>query len=245
MTDIEALLESGLSEAEAKVYLALLETGESMAGAVIKKAGLHRATTYQVLQRLAEKGLVSSVIKAKKRHFSAAEPQRLMDALRQREERLSEALPRLSGIMRANKEKQDVEVYSGARGIRTTLDAMLSEIGAGGEYLDFGVSGLFVDVMGSYWHAWQRRKKKMGIRSRVIFNEEVKVKKSELLRGYYGRARFHPRENASLTDTMIYRDTVMLIIWTAHPPIAVVVKNAENAKSYRNQFEMMWKAAKK
>ncbi|MCX6770325.1 MAG: hypothetical protein NT051_06680, partial [Candidatus Micrarchaeota archaeon] len=140
---------------------------------------------------------------------------------------------------------QEVTVFSGTGGMKNALEAMLEEICDGGEYLDFGVSGLFLEVMGSYWHAWKRRKKKMRIRSSVVFNEDVTVEKPELVREYFGKCRFHPRQNASLTDTMIYRDTVMLLIWTAHPPIAVVIKNAENAKSYRNQFGVLWKAAKK
>ena len=245
MAEIEVLIESGLSEAEATVYLALLQCGKTMAGAVIRRAGLHRATTYQVLHRLSEKGLVSSVIEGKKRHFTAAEPQRLLDVLKEKEGRLQEALPRLARIMEESREKQEVTVYSGTRGIRTAMDAMLSELGRKGEYLDFGVSGMFLDVMGPYWHLWQRRKREQGIVSRVIFNEDVGNCRPEVLRKYFGKARFHPKENASLTDTMIYNDTVMLLIWTAKPPLAVVIRNADNAKSYRNQFGIMWKAAKK
>jgi len=122
---------------------------------------------------------------------------------------------------------------------------MLEEIGKGGEYLDFGVSGMFLDVMGPYWHLWQARKRKLNVRSRVIFNEDVKAKRPEVLEKYFGKCRYHAQKYASLTDTMIYKSTVMLLIWTARPPVAVVIKNAENAKSYKNQFEMMWKAAKR
>ncbi len=57
MNEIETLESLGLSEAEARVYLALLETGSTLAGPIIKKTGLHRGTTYQILQRLKEKGL--------------------------------------------------------------------------------------------------------------------------------------------------------------------------------------------
>ena len=44
---------------------------------------------------------------------------------------------------------------------------------------------------------------------------------------------------------MIYKDMVILLIWTAKPPIAVVIKNKDNAESYKNQFKLMWKMAKK
>jgi predicted transcriptional regulator len=243
MQFLEALSSAGLTDAEAKVYLALLQTGATPAGAIVKKSGLHRATTYQSLQRLTEKGLASSVIVGKKRHFSAAEPQRLLDSLREQQEYVAQSIPALTNLAKANRSGQEVAVYSGTRGIRTVLDSMLDEMGTGAEYLDFGVSGLFLDVMGPYWHLFQKRKRNQRIRPRVIFDEAVKRRKPELLRSYFGSCRFHPKMNASLTDTMIYKNTVVLLIWTASPPIAVVIRNADNARSYRNQFELMWKSA--
>jgi sugar-specific transcriptional regulator TrmB len=245
MAEIEVLEELGLSEAEAKVYIALLETGSTLAGPVIKKTGLHRGTTYQILQRLKQKGIVSSVIKGKKQYFEATSPERLMDVLREREEKLREILPALKAKLEASKERQEVTVYHGTKGIRTALDKALEELRPGGEYYDFGVSGLFRQIMGPYWDLWQQRKRKYKIRSYVIFNEEVKKNNPQLLKDYVGQARFHPREFPSITDTIIYKDTVILFIWTAKPPVAVVIKNKDNAKSYANQFRMMWKVAKK
>ncbi|MFH1073277.1 MAG: helix-turn-helix domain-containing protein [Nanoarchaeota archaeon] len=245
MAEREVLEELGLSEAEAKVYLALIETGSTLAGLVIKKTGLHRGTTYQILQRLKEKGIVSSIIKGKKQYFEPAPPERLMDVLKEREEQLQEILPTLNARLAASKEKQDVTVYSGAKGIRSVLDKMLEELGPKGEYYDFGVSGLFRQVMGPYWDLFQKHKKELRIKSSLIFNEDVKEKNPQLLKDYIGVARFHPKEYASMTDTIIYKDTVLLLIWTAKPPIAVVIRNKENAESYKNQFRFLWKNVKR
>jgi len=244
MAELEALQEAGLSEAEARIYIALLEAGSTTAGTVIKKVGFHRGTTYQLLQRMKEKGLLSSVIKGKKQYFEPVKPERLLDVLLEREQKLRLALPRLNALLAASKEKQEVEVYVGVKGIRSVLDRMLHELGRGGKYFDFGVSGMLRQVMGPYWHTFQRTKRERKITSYVIFNEEIK-KNEQFLKEYYGKCRFHPKEYASITDTFIYRDTVVLVIWTAKPPLAVVIKNAENAKSYLNQFRMMWKMAKK
>ena len=241
MSEQQVLQELGLSDAEAKVYLALLELGSSLAGPIIKKANLHRGTTYQILQRLKEKGLVSSVIKGKKQYFSAVEPQRLLDVLKQKETNLKQILPGLNAKLKASKEKQEITVYHGVKGIRSVLDKMLEELTPGGEYYDFGVSGLFKEVMGPYWDLWQKRKKKSKIKSKVIFNKDLKKQNPQLLESYFGQARFHPAKFSSLTDTMIYQDTVVLFIWTAKPPIAVVIKNKANAQSYKNQFKLMWK----
>jgi len=245
MSEVEILQELGLSQAESKVYLALLETGSTLAGLIIKKTGLHRGTTYQIIQRLKEKGLVSSIIKGKKQYFSPVHPERLMDVLKERQEKLRQILPILKSRLEESKEKQEVTVYYGLKGIRSVLDTMLEELNQRGEYYDFGVSGLFRECMGSYWDVWQKKKRKYKIKSKVIFTEELKKKNPALLKEYVGQLRFHPEKYFSMTDTMIYKDTVLLLIWTAKPPIAVVIKNKENAQSYKNQFQMMWKVAKK
>ncbi len=245
MSEKEVLQEFGLSEAEAKVYLALLETGSTLAGPIIKKTGLHRGTTYQILQRLLEKGLASSVRKGKKQYFEPANPDRLMDVLKEKTGQLHRILPSLKQKLAENKEQQEVTVYQGAKGIRSALDKMLEDLGRQGTYYDFGVSGLFREIMGPYWDLWQQRKKVQGIKSYVIFTDELKKKNPQLLRDYYGKARFHPKQYMSMTDTMIYKEVVMLLIWTAKPPLAVVIKNKDNAQSYKNQFKLMWKFAKK
>lgn len=244
MDQTALLKELGLTDAEAIVYISLLESGKCGAGSIIRKAGFHRATTYQILRRLMEKGFVSSVVEEKAEHFSAASPKRLLDVLLEKENKLRKALPSLEALCAAGRENQEITVYSGAKGIRSALDRMLDELGKRGEYFDFGVSGLFREVIGPYFQSWQEAKKKNRITSHVIFNCEVKENK-KLLQEYYGKARFCPKGNPSFTDTMIYNDTVVLLIWTAKPPLAIVIKNRENAQSYKNQFLLMWKNAKR
>lgn len=241
MSEIKALEEFGLTETEAKVYLALLEEGSTLAGPIIKKTALHRGTTYQILQRLIEKGLVSYVIKSGKRYFDAISPERFIEILKDKQEQMALVLPSLLQKKEMSKQKQEVNVYSGRKGIKTILEKMLEELKGKG-YLDFGVSGLFRQVMGAYWDVWQKKKKKYKIKSKCIFNEELRD--SELVKDYYGNSRFHSSEFKSLTDTIIYEDKVVLFIWSVSSPIAVEVISKENSKSYRNQFMFMWKSAK-
>ncbi|MBU0472048.1 MAG: helix-turn-helix domain-containing protein [Nanoarchaeota archaeon] len=245
MDEINILEDLGLSEAESKVYLALLETGSTLAGLIIKKTALHRGTTYQILQRLIEKGLVSFVIKSGKRYFEATNPNRFLEMLKEKEEKLKEIMPSLMQKRELSKQNQEVNVYSGYKGIKTVCENILQELKDGGEYLDFGVSGLFKEIMGTYWDQWQRKKKKYNIKAKCIFDEALKQKDPNLLNDNFGEARFHSQEFKSMTDTIIYNDTVVLFIWTGKPPIAIVIENEENAESYRNQFSLMWNNSKK
>jgi len=168
-----------------------------------------------------------------------------MDVLKEKEEKLQEILPNLKAKLEASKEKQEVTVYYGVNGIRSVMDKILEELKPNGTYYDFGVSGLFRNIMGPYWDLWQKKKRKYRIKSYVIFTEEIKKKNPKLLEDYFGAARFHPKEFYSITDTIIYKDTVALFIWTAKPPIAVIIKNKDNAESYKKQFKFMWEYAKK
>ena len=54
--DLQAL---GLSANQAQVYLILVRGGQSKAGAIIKKTGLHRNLVYTALEELLEKRLIS------------------------------------------------------------------------------------------------------------------------------------------------------------------------------------------
>ena len=153
-------------------------------------------------------------------------------------------LPTLSAKKLSTEEPQGVTVYVGLKGLRTVFDEMLEELKNKGTYFDFGVSGLFQEIMPAYWDLWQKRKKKLRIKSHVIFNESLKETNRKLLADYTGEKRFHQKEFPSITDTIIFNDKVVLIIWTAKPPIAIVIRNKENAESYLNQFRILWGACK-
>ncbi|MBT5021437.1 TrmB family transcriptional regulator [Candidatus Woesearchaeota archaeon] len=245
MDEEKILEELGLTPAESKVYLALLETGLTLAGPIIKKTKLHRATAYQILQKLIEKGLACYVSKSGKREFEATSPEILLELLEEQEEQVNSIIPALIELKEKNQRKQEVRVYSGVKKIKSVCEEILDELKYGGEYLDFGVSGLFGKILGPYFYIWQEKKKNWKINAKCIFNEDLLLKNPKYLKDFVGEAKFHPKEHHSPTDTMIFKDIVVMFIWTAEPPIAIVIDNPDVAESYRNQFKVMWKNAKK
>ena len=71
------LIEIGLSEKEAEVYLSLLE-GDSYSILVLsKKTKINRTTIYSVIKSLSEKGLVSETTINTKTNYHAESPDRL------------------------------------------------------------------------------------------------------------------------------------------------------------------------
>ena len=87
LTDLKKI---GLTEGEIKVYQALLELGETTRTQLAKKSGISPSKIYDVANRLLEKGIISSVRKNNVIHFSPADPERIKDFLKQKEEELEQ-----------------------------------------------------------------------------------------------------------------------------------------------------------
>ncbi|MEK6937840.1 MAG: hypothetical protein AABX04_02230, partial [Nanoarchaeota archaeon] len=56
--------------------------------------------------------------------------------------------------------------------------------------------------------------------------------------------RYVDKEVKSNVVTNIYGDKIAIIVWSENPE-AIIIENAEAAKSYKNYFEFMWKYSKK
>lgn len=59
---LEVLEELGLTKSEIKVYLALLELGQSTTGPVVDKAEIASSKIYEILEKLVNKGDRKSVV---------------------------------------------------------------------------------------------------------------------------------------------------------------------------------------
>jgi predicted transcriptional regulator len=239
----QGLSGAGIGGNEARVYVALLITGLATSGRIASEAKLNHTRAYEALDRLRQKGLVSYVIKNNVRNFKAAEPDAILGMMRQKEERLQEIAAELSALRKEEQVKPTAMVYEGKPGLKMLLNIILDSSSNGGEYLDFGVSGQFKRTMGVYWEVWQRRKRKEGVKSRVIFDEGVRG--TELAKEYIGEARFIDSKYHCPSDTFIFGECIAIFVWTAKVPTAILIKDRITSRGYHNVFEWMWANSKK
>lgn len=73
----QSLIEVGLSEKEAGVYIALLSLGRGTVSMISRRANINRTTGYDILDSLLAKGLVSISGKEPKQEYSAEPPENL------------------------------------------------------------------------------------------------------------------------------------------------------------------------
>ena len=123
----------GLAEKEAQVYLSALELGSSTVQQISRKCGVNRPTVYVQIEFLKKKGLISSVIKGKKRYFNAESPEQLIRILEKRKktieaqkEEFEKYLPELKALYNLSDEKPSVKFFEGEEGVKSIRQDILS-----------------------------------------------------------------------------------------------------------------------
>lgn len=238
---INTLTKIGLTDAEAKIYLVLLELGSSQAVHITSKSALHRRTVYDAIERLVEKGLVSYIRENNIKKYEAVDPKNLNKFIEEQKNDLNTILPKLSLLKKLNKEKQQTTFFRGKDGLKSVFNHQL-EIGE--EICIMGASLKAKEVLKYYFPHFDNERKEKNIPVRIIFDESAR-NNPEIKKIPLAKIKFIPNEFGSPAATNIYGENVSIVLWTQDQPIAVQIINKEIAKGYKNQFELLWSIAKK
>jgi sugar-specific transcriptional regulator TrmB len=231
----------GLTHNEALTYKALLQTGETKTGSLVKKTKLHRVQIYDALESLINKGLASYVIKENIKYFQAADPSRLVDFVEEKKVIAEEMLPQLNLLKQEGNQKQTVSIYEGIKGLKSAMNNMLKELENTSDHYVFA-SGHMAEAMGSYYYVFQKIKKKKKIKTSILYDEAFRKRKDIISKTYY-KIRYSPLSYFP-TDTWIYNNKVLIVTYTCKPPIAILIQSQETADSYKGLFNGFWKSAK-
>ncbi len=235
--DTTILENIGLTNAEIKIYLALLELGTATAGPILDKTGLQNSVVHMTLNKLVEKGFVTYVKEGKRNHYQAINPKHIIEYINEKKERFEEILPELLLKQQQAKQKPEIITFRGIKGIRELLTELLE---AGGkEHHTFGSSVKSLMIGDAWWVAYHKKRAAKGIKAKLIFNESLKkwcdVNKYPETEYKFTTIGFEP-----LTETIIRNDKVGIIIWT-DKPLGTIIHQKEAADSYDKFFSMMWK----
>src|SRR3989338_7637729 len=115
----------GLSEKEARVYIASLELGADTAQHIAQKATINRATTYVQIELLKKKGLMSEFEKGKKTFYTAESPERLAGLINAMEKQvdlkrteMARILPNLQDLFLGAGYRAKVRFFEGIEGMK-------------------------------------------------------------------------------------------------------------------------------
>ncbi|MBW2977780.1 hypothetical protein KY331_02960 [Candidatus Woesearchaeota archaeon] len=234
----------GLTQAEIKVYVALLEIGSSTAGKILEKSGLQNSVVHRALNSLIEKGLISFILEGRRKIYKATNPENFHDFIENKRKRFDQILPELKQKQQLSKISTFGEIFKGKKGLSQMYLTLLNS--GSGEYNTFGGgSQVTYDVMGETWwknlHAKRIARK---IPCRQVFDESIKKFGNQLNKRRLTNIKFLPKEYAQLQETIIIGDYVGIAIFTENP-YGILIKDKVVAEGYRKQFEILWEKAKK
>jgi sugar-specific transcriptional regulator TrmB len=233
------LVELGLSEGEAKVYLALLKLGSSPVSEITKETGQHRTTIYDFLDHLLEKGIVSYAIKDGVKYFKIAHPDRLMVYVKEKEAHLNQVMPELIKLHEFKKEELSVEIYRGKEGYKTVLDLLIrtgkSDYAVGFEEEKY--EELDKPMMRRYF----KKLAEKNIHEYAIVSNKAKTIYSKSL-APTSHYRFIDDKYFNPNPIITFGDYVVYTIW--EPLTNIVIKNKQLADAQRKYFKLLWSLAK-
>ncbi len=241
MEDIKAkLIQVGLTDKEAAVYIALLATGKTTAYNLAKKAGLKISTSYVVLESLREKDLVSKIPDSKRQLFLATDPTYFFERLNSNVHALETVLPKLQSLSR-RKEESSVLVYEGYAGIKDALEYKFSAM-RGKTF-----KGLYSSLpdpdekLLRVMTRWSDKCVKAGVDTQVIAPDTADSKRwvQDTLEKYTKGLKLIPEKLWSPEISIEVGDGFVRIIDTKELQ-AVVVDNPKVAMALEQLFAIVW-----
>jgi HTH-type transcriptional regulator, sugar sensing transcriptional regulator len=235
----------GLSDKEAKVYLALLHLGPASVLEVAAKAGINRPTTYVQIETLKKQGLVSSQTKGKKQLFIAESPSQLEHILDKEEKEievkkddLQKILPDLTTIFNLGEEKPQVRYFEGKEGLLAMQEEFLKVKEK--EVLGiFSIDEIF-ELFPNHSSDYSERRIKKAIRSRIIYTSRkgpiLKVADKASLR----KSKFIQPEKMPFTADITIFDNNVAVSSLKGKVGGSIITDKTVANSFRVLFRLIW-----
>lgn len=236
----------GLTNYETKIYLALIEIGEATTGQILKKASIHSGKIYQILESLKKKGFVSEITKNRVKKYFSVEPNQILEffekkreSIQKQEESFKEILPKLIKKIGENKEKTQIEIFTGLVGMKKAFE---KEIKCYGKREILRINGIieykkhpknFVDY---FEYNLFKKRETSKIEVRKIADKKAKENVHEK------NAKIKFLDYNSIITFNNIKNLTIISIWTKEP-LFITIESEETSKGFKENFELLWKIA--
>jgi len=187
----------------------LLGAWTARVNGISKKSQIIRESTYGILKSLIEKGLVSYVIKSGIKYFESASPKKLKAILKEKEQLIEKIIPDLENLKKFQVSKPKIELYEGKEGIKTIMEDLLT---SKEEILTLASNKHLTKLLEFYFPNFVRRRIKLGIKTRLLTDQEVLTK--ELI-----KYKYLPKNFEFDTAQYVYDDKIAIISLNQREPI--------------------------
>ncbi len=236
----------GLSDKEAKLYIAGLQSGPASIQDLAAESGLKRTTIYEIIKDLQEKKLVNVSQKGKKKVFIMEEPENMGLFLKQRENIFKQILPDLESLQNQNTKKPTVRIYEGRVGLEKIYEDIIKKPG---EILAFAapkdlISKGMLEFLREDWKP-RRISSKISLR-RININLTGDAKNDYKIipnPEEYSTIKYLPVDDYPFTvGIYMYRQKVAFVSYQKEEMFGIVLRSPAITFSLKAMFEGYWQS---
>jgi sugar-specific transcriptional regulator TrmB len=235
---LEELINAGLSENEAKVYLAALELGETSVYRLAKKSGVKRTTTYLAVESLKEKGLISAFSKNGVTICYAESPKKLTHVLEEKKKALDRIMPELLAFNNLIDRKPKIRYFEGAEAYKEVFNDVL-------RHSDMEMLGTFNEKFWDYEkyftaHFMPERKKK-NIQARMLFRDSQSLRNiAQEMNNYLSKTKLVPGDKFEIEIEMVVYGKNKVGFVSYDEEIAIIIESQKIHDTQKGFFETIW-----
>ena len=242
----DSLMQFGLDDNEARVYLTALSLGPTTVLKLSKHSEVKRTTVYEVVTALERKGLMKKEVRGFKTLYAPEPPERLENAIETKRTLLSRMLPELEGLYHLKGTEGAIKYYEGLTAIKNIYDDLLKDMKPHDFY--YAISNI---------KEWQMLDEDFFIKNHVEKRASMRLEIKMLLTDSdVAQKRLTTQKNFNEEIRLIDASTNMhvdlvvtpykLVMFQLHQPlVAIVIENRSMIEMHKSIFELLWKANEK
>ena len=238
---LDSLIQLGLEEKEAKVYLASLPLGATTILKLSKLSGIKRTTIYEIIDSLERKGLMKKEIYGLKTLYAPEYPERLKNTLEIKRSLLTGLLPELEVKYHLKSTGSYIKYYEGLNGIKNVYDDLLKDLRPHDFYYAVSNTKEWQALDNDYFMKNHVEKRvNIGATINLLFvDSETAQQRKKTERNYNENVRLLPKDANIHVDMVI--TPYKLVMFQLHEPlVALVVENKTMINTQKKLFELLW-----
>ena len=238
------LINLGLTENEAAVYLASLSIGPSTILNISKTANIKRTTVYSVVESLKQKGLMNMELRGWKQLYVAENPDKLKSILNQRQEKLKENMPEFMALYNFKGGESFIKYYEGMEAIKSVYERLIKEVRTGEDYyITSNLKDIFT-LDKEFFIDFSKRRSKLNINIKLLLENNEEGKEYKKYDKIFNQTSKLFTENIKLKTNLVVIPSMMVVHQLAPPVMAIVIENQSIIQMQKQFFEIIWSSIK-
>lgn len=241
---LNSLVDLGLKEQEAKVYLACLKLGQSVVSQISEEANIQRTFAYDILVSLYKQGMVSLVEVNGKKNYSAVSIEQFKNIQLEKYKKFEALIPELKSLEKTTGNRPKVRFFEGIEGIQDALEDTLDQPD-GSEILAYATAEGYYASDTRYTNSYIKRRTQKKIFSKCIAPDNQTNREFALQDKEHNRQTLLvPYQMFPFSNEIDIYGNKVAIMSLQEELLAIIIESESVANTQRAIFELAWLGAK-